>query len=107
MDFLHVFQQSFLYLCLFLPHEVFHLLLQSGILFNVLADGSGQVGCIVEERFQIFQSIFDGVHQFLYACTGVSFDTAYAGSNGAFRYNLYHTDVSGSGNVCTSTELNG
>ena len=59
IDFLYVLQQSFFQLCFFLFHEVLYLLLQSGVFVNILTDGSGKVGCVVEERLQVVQRVLE------------------------------------------------
>ncbi|CCY55652.1 unknown [Bacteroides eggerthii CAG:109] len=100
-------QKFFLQLRFFLFHEVFHLFLQTGIFFDILADCTGQVGSIVEECFQIAHCILECIKHFFYAGSGIGFDTADTGGNGTFGYNFHHPDVSGSGYVCATAEFNG
>ena len=88
MNFLYILQQSFFQGRFFFFHEIFHLFLQTGILFKIFADSNSQVRSVVEECLQIAERILDSIQHFFYTCTCVSFD------------------VSCCGYVCTSTKLN-
>ena len=77
---LGIANQFAFYQCLFLFHERFHLFLQPGILLDVFADGSFQVGSVVEELTQLVQRVLDGVHHFFHFRSGDCLDTADAGS---------------------------
>ena len=107
VNLLYIFQQAFFDGSFFFFHEVFHLFFQSCVFVDILANGHTKVGSIVEKSFQVAQSILDRIQHFFYASSGICFDTAYTGSYRTLRDNFYHTDISGSGNVGTSTEFNG
>ena len=77
-------QEFLLQLGFLLLHEVLDLLLQSGVLVNVLADGARQVRGIVEEGAQVAQGVLHAVQHLLHLGTRQGLDAAHAGGNGAF-----------------------
>ena len=85
LDSIHL--TGFLYQTLFqfshlLGLECLHLLLQVVVLVDVLLYSGNKVGCVVEERLDLSQSVLYGVEHFLHslACNGL--DTAHTSGNG-------------------------